>query len=433
MRIAVVLPGLVLLGCAGCERTKPAPPPVQKVVDFGRLPGLRATTDRELRDELARLEREEATPELMTRQAASSEDNVAAGLASLFPAADLPQLLEQSAALFPSATFTFGSQELESAVQFKNAYNRQRLEARKALQRAECDFGICYTDGLDVEPPSAQAARLCARLEAFEAADCLSKSDVKGALRCGQQMLRLATCLADVADVTIRVHGAYTRTEGLAVLQEVVQQPGCRRADLEQLAATFADQLAGWPSDAKAWRGDRAMGLYAYELVRAGKADTLLTQEEAEHFQKKGILPHFSVITKLTVDRDERFYLQTMRQLIDSCSRPYYTRQKVFADLHNELQGRSQSTEYPIVAGRLLLTAVRQGQEVQAQDRANCEAWALALARATGQPAPPYQINPLTGKDFEILQEKGWVEVSNLSPFKGSKAVRVVVPDLSLQ
>jgi hypothetical protein len=428
----LVLP-LMLMPCVGCHRNEAARPPVKQAVDFSHLPGLRATTDLALRDELARIEEEKATPELLMRTGVPPQENIATGLNALFPPAQAPAIFAQSTELLPSGAFTFTPPALEKAAAFEKRYDRQRREARKVLHSPLCNFGIRYTDGFDADLSLVDVVRLCARLEAFEAAQCLSNAKVDGAVESVRQMLRLACCLASVKHVAVRVQGAYTRTEALAVLQAVVEHPRLNRTHLEQLSATFRDLLATWPSDADAWRGERALGLHGYELVRAGQADTLLTQEEAKQLDEQGILAELPNIAKQTVDNDERFYLQAMRRAIESCSRPYYARLEMFADLRNALQARSHSRSYPIIAGRLLLTNIQEGQGVQAQDRANCEAWALALAAATGQPAPPYDKNPLTGQAYYTLWGKGWVKVGNLAAARADREVNVAVPDLRLQ
>ena len=361
-----------------------------------------------------------------------AHDNVAAGLVGLVPASKLPLYLTQSADLFPSEAFTFTANGLEKAVRFKNRHEHLRQRVAEALQRPRCNFGIRFTAGFGANLKFIELVQLAARLEAFEAAERLHKSDLEGAVAAVERMLRLAACLAGEKHITPRLQGAYTRTEALTVLQAVVQHAGLTRKLLEELAATFTEELTDWPRDADAWVGDRALGLHAYELVRAGKTALLLTQEEASRVPDKSTLGDLATVAKQSVDADERYYLQAMRRLIDACSQPYYARQSIFAEVFGDLQQRENTPGYPLVAGKMLLTEIQQGQEVQAQDRANCEAWALALARALGQPAPAYATNPLTGEAYRVVQEQGRILVGNLNTDpKSPKEVTIVVPDLS--
>jgi hypothetical protein len=76
----------------------------------------------------------------------------------------------------------------------------------------------------------------------------------------------------------------------------------------------------------------------------------------------------------------------------------------------------------------LLLPAVQNGQAIQARERANCEAWAIALARATGRPGPPFQVNPLTGDRYRSEEKDGKILVHDMGP---DGLTPIVVPVLT--
>jgi hypothetical protein len=76
----------------------------------------------------------------------------------------------------------------------------------------------------------------------------------------------------------------------------------------------------------------------------------------------------------------------------------------------------------------MLLPAVQKGHAMQARERANCEAWAIALALATGRPAPPFQVNPLTGGEYRFEKTGGRVVVHDVGP---DGQTRIVVPNLA--
>ena len=71
------------------------------------------------------------------------------------------------------------------------------------------------------------------------------------------------------------------------------------------------------------------------------------------------------------------------------------------------------SSDFPLVATRLLLVDIEKAHAVQAQDRANWEACALALALATGRTSPPFQSNPLTGENYLQTQQGELIVVEN--------------------
>ncbi|NUQ63664.1 MAG: hypothetical protein HUU20_14400 [Pirellulales bacterium] len=429
--VAVLLAAVCSCGCG--NRNSPGhPPPAQaKAEDLGQLPGLKATTNLELRAELARIVEENGTPEQLVRSRVADAENAAAELRALFPDAAVSSLLGNSTDLYPSTEFVFSPVALEKAVRFKRRYQSQREQARKALARPTCSFKIEYTAGFTADLTLVDVVRICGRLEAFEAADCLSKPDLDGAVVAVRQMLRLASCLAAEKHVTARLQAAFLRSEALAALQAVVKHPKIAIGHLERLASAVCEDLSAWPRDADAWFGDRAVGLHAYEIVRADQAAALLTEDEVFQFTAEGILEEFPRRARRTVDADELYYLRAMRKIIESCTRPYYARAEVFADLRNDLQQKRNSSDFPIVAGRLLLPNIEQGHAIQAQDRANCEGWAVALALVTGRDRPPYEVNPLTRKSYRVRREKGWVYVGNVSDAEIANQSTVAVPDFS--
>jgi hypothetical protein len=120
-----------------------------------------------------------------------------------------------------------------------------------------------------------------------------------------------------------------------------------------------------------------------------------------------------------------------MRKIIASCGQPYYQRLPLFESISADLQRKRNSAEYPIVAARVLLPKVREGQAIQAQDRANWEAWALALAMATGRKPPPYQLSPLSGEQYRSAEHDGFVEVSSFDSPGGDNRASIVVPTIA--
>ncbi|MHC4180079.1 MAG: hypothetical protein ACYSWU_21455, partial [Planctomycetota bacterium] len=228
-----------------------------------------------------------------------------------------------------------------------------------------------------------------------------------------------------------RLEAAFLRTEAFCVLQAIVRDEQITRSRLDQLYRRVEDQLATWPDDAGAWIGDRALGLHAYEMVRAGKLKDLLGAEEIQQFQKENVLDELLDAAVRNVNHDELYYLETMRKIIDSCSRPYHTRLPLFDSVASELQQKRNSPEFPVVAAWVLrLADVRKGHAIQAQDRANWEAWALALALATGRQMPAYQINPLTGQEYLCQKHDETVEVTNFGSGRDGDNPSIFVPDL---
>lgn len=433
LRQAVVLPVLVgLLATVGCrQEATPEDARQQAAEDFGQLPGLAGAPDPRLQNELARIIDEGGTPALLAENRIAESENVAAGLTHLFPAKKVGSIFAESGEIFPPRQFTFNPLALEKAIRFRKKYEVQRQQVRQALGRGACNFGIHFEEGFAADLGFIDLVRLCARLEAFGAAESLADDDLDAAAESLGAMFRLAACLAGEKHAMARLEGAFCRTEALGVLRAIVEHPKTTQNHLERLAGLIRGQLDAWPPDADAWIGDRALGMYAYESVRAGKIRELLTEEEIRQFSEEKALLDLPAAAQRTVNQDELYYLQTMRKIIEACARPYHARVELFQQIREDLHRRRASPDFPLVAGRLLLPDIEKGHRIQARDRAICEAWALALAAGSGAEPPPYQINPLTGKSYRVVREEGLVTVANEGMGEDGDDSPVIVPDLA--
>jgi len=171
---------------------------------------------------------------------------------------------------------------------------------------------------------------------------------------------------------------------------------------LGQAAALFEAQLDHWPNDRVAWIGDRALALHAYEMIRQGQLALLLTPDERQRFDREGVLAGLQQRLQTHVDQDERFYLRSMRELIESCRQPYYQRRQRLTRLRKRLQAERNTSSFPFAAGRLFLAGVDQAMALQATDRTRMEVWALALALSADLPRPAYHSSPLTGVTYLV-------------------------------
>ena len=445
MRRAVLAIALGGLLAGGCGRQQDATGPEQLDPEgYGSLPGLKAVPDKKLRDELARITEEGGTPELIGKAEIPAEDNVAAGLAELFPQRQINSILARSEKIFPPREFEFDPIRLQRAINFRKKYDAERLRAREALGRPECDFGIRFMAGLAAELKFIDVVRICARLEAFRAAESLAGDDpsvghknappngLDEAIEALGMMLRLASRLGTEKHSIARLEAAFLRTEAFGVLQAVVLDDRITRERLQRLGKMVQQQLAAWPDDADAWIGDRALGLHAYEMVRAGNLRDMLSDEEIAQYEQEDVLKELLTAASRGVNHDELYYLETMRKIIDSCSQPYHVRLGVFDSVADDLREKRSSPEFPIVAVWVLaLPDIRKGHAIQAQDRANWEAWALALALATGGQPPAYRINPLTGKEYVQNKYEKTITVTNFGSGKDGDNPAIIVPNLA--
>jgi len=426
--LSFVLATVLLLGCDGGENKNG--PDMSAAVAYGKLPGLRASPDKRLQDELARIVEEGATPELLAKSLVTAGDNAATVFKELFPAKKVESIFLESEEIFPDGPFSFNPISLEMASQFRRQYEEQRLKAQDALLRPACHMGIRHDHGYSDELPLVNIFWICARLEAFLAAESLADGDPTAALEAVEHILRLAGLMGAEKNATVRLQAAFMRTEALSVLQSIANHKKTSREDLQRAHAAIREQLADWPPDSHAWIGDRALGMYAYELARTGQLASILTPEEIEGFQDEGILFQLPAAAGREINDDEAYYLDAMRRIIDSCDEPYYTRLDVFEEIRKDLHDKRTSPDFPVIAARLLLPNIEKGHVIQARDRANCEAWALATALASGMESPPVDANPLTGKPYRVLRENA-IAVYDVGPGTDGDNPPVIVPDLT--
>ncbi len=420
---------LVVLALGGCDKSgsskRPGPLLVQQC---GELPGLRAAADVELRDELARIVEEGGTPAQLERPPLAAEENVAMVLVDLFPTGKIGSIRGKSDKIFPPGKFELSPSRLQKAKAFLKRYDKQRLRVRDALELKQCDFGIRFSHGSFADWTFIDVIWIVARLEAFAAAESLAADQPAPAIESLECMLRWASCLAAEMHVVTRLEAAFIRTEAFSVLQAIAINERTDDSHLEQLYAMVEKYLREWPDDADAWIGDRAVGMHTYEVVRAGHMGQLLTAGEMQAFGREGGLKNNLAAAEQGVDQDELYYLNTMRKVIESCARPYHERTGLFESVFQDLHNRRNSDDFPLVAARLLLRDIRKGHQIQTQDRANAEAWLLALALAVGRPMPSGQTNPLTGERYEQDNVENEITVWNFGTGEDGDDPAITIP-----
>ncbi|MBN2022217.1 MAG: hypothetical protein JW809_05440 [Pirellulales bacterium] len=411
MLLAILATWLLLAG--GCGKKTPARNGEHlSPEEYGSLPGLRATSNQALRDELARIEEERATPQLLTAaEKIPDELNAAVVLQDLFRAADLPALLASTDEYYPKGKFEFNLLRLRQALKSVARHEDRRRAAREALARPHCDFGFRHDQGWLANKKFIDAVRLFGRLEAFHAAEQLFlKQDVAAAVESLGCQFRLAEALGRVKNVEARLEAAYLREEILRVLRAVVSHEQIQAAQLVVLRDMIQDHLRHWPDDADVWIGDRALGMYVYEVVRDGAILALLTPDDVRAFGDERVLDELTDVARDTADPDELYYLTAMRELIARCKQSHLERVELAEEIRKDLEAKRNSPDYPLVADRLLLQDLANALRKQTRDRALVEAWALALDLATGEKSP-YQVNPLTGRPYRVERDANRVAV----------------------
>jgi len=425
--------GLLLLG-TGCKHQDESATSTEKMYrlmdHYGKLPGLRASHNKELQDELARLEVERATPELLAEDAKRipDEKNAAFALGNIFSHDVIPLIDERARKLYPAGKFQFDPISLQKAIEFRQEYEEQRLKICVALARPECDFHYQHMKGRAADQTFIDLTSVALRLEAFLAAEALADDDPDKAIESLAFMLCITRFLGQEKSLSARSAAAGFRADTLEVLAAIAQHPKATRETLENLLEKLNGQMAAWPPDANAWIGERATGLHTYEIARGGYVQSLLTIEELQEFRKDGTLGGLLKAVAANYDTDELQYLQMMQTIIDSCKLPYYQRKPIFWEIRKDLQRQRNTPEFPIIATRILLADFEEGHEIQAKDRARCEAFVLALSKALGRKPPDYKINPYTGKPYQVTRNQTRVVVRGIGLGREDHPVIIPIP-----
>ena len=420
-----------LLFCAaallatGCTEPEADPESERQMyAQFADLAGARRSADARLRAEIDRVVDDHGTPLQLQVPPIPDEQNIAAGLVALVDADSLRSLRKLEDRLMPPDRLEFNRLELESVIQFTRQYHDLLAGIEAALQRPGCDFAIDFRHGFSAKTEFVDIVEACVYAKALEAAVPLGNGDPVDALRPLRAMFRLVELLGEVPHVSVRLSAAPLRLRAFHLVDALARHPAIRQSDLVTLYQAVQAHLDRWPSDATMWVGERAMVMHAYELIRAGRIAELLTEEELARFAREGVLQDLGPALQKSVDNDELYYLAAMRKILASCGQPYYQRQPLFDQIEAELEQIKSSPEFPVAAATLFLTDVRQGQQLQAKDRALAESWALALAIAADVKPPPLQQNPVTGRPYRVNREATRVTVWTGEP----DDAQIVVP-----
>ena len=416
------------LGLVACHRHPPTHPKDQKPADYyGRLPGLSRTAHPGLQAELARIIDEGGTPELLAAETVPEPENAAAGLLSVLDREQALSILEQSDSLVPKEGFQLSAERAAAVDRLLERYAPLRSRVEKMLRRTKSHFGIDFLAGFQADLSCIEVTEGAARLEMLAAVAALGRDDLQGATDSWGRILRLAACLAMEKHPTTRLRAVSIRQEAARLLEAILQHSGLRREHLDALWSLARQQLEDWPPDRLAWIGDRALGMWVYEVTRDGRLWEILTSEEKLALAEAGILSQMPQIVRQGIDGDQWYYLQAMRKIIDTSSRPYYRRKEVFQGIREDLHARRNDPQFPWVAGRLLLLDMEKGHERQAADRARWEAILLGLATATDRPSL-VGVNPRTGKPYRVIVEEARVTVWDIEP---DWDVPVIVPKVA--
>jgi hypothetical protein len=429
----------LLAFATGCNQPTEEEAAIDIAHRYAELPGLKATTHKGLRDELARLIDERATPKLLdeardaaladayrlTTVAADIDDSAGPRGATIdWQAFFAPRKLEDVAArvdrIYPDGPLKLHPAVLRTAIELRTQHEPQRQRLRRLLSLGYA-LQWKHAEGLLAEASDTTVLRICSRLEGLAVAEALNDGRPEAALASVRTMFAAAERLAIESRVVSRIVAVQIRADALGALAAVLDHPAAGDKLRREAALLIDAQLQRWPHDRLAWQGDRAAGLHTYELIRDGGLMTLLTGAEKVRFKQLGVYQDLEQSVAQNIDADEMYYLSAMRRLIAVSEKPHHQRIELLQAIRQELLELHQTAQYPVVADTMLLADFEQGFRLQALDRARMEAWQLALRAAETSPAEQTAtlnptVNSLTGEPFVLSIENSHVVVDGIDP-----------------
>jgi hypothetical protein len=423
-----------LLLLSACNRASIQESPKElreKAFTYSNLELTNGTRHQALHDELERVKTENGFPLTMTSQRVNTEqgllawkkpgakpipdaDNFVVAILTAIPVDRRARLQRQLERSYPDGALRLSTLQLEHIHDVLADWQTERNAIQNALKLQRSDFGVSYSQGLLADLNSVNVVMMAHRLLAEEAINAAYGGDLQAATLALPNLFRISAALAAESNLTMRIAAARLRQDGLRIVEFIAHHPDVQEFHIGAMQSLISNQLQSWTEDAEAWRGERAIGLHAYEMVRDGQILSLLTTEESKQVLEQGPQRFGRAIQK-NLDEDELFYLRTMRKVIEICRDPYFKRLKSLTDLGAELESRRKGSNQAFVADLLLKKDLQWGQRQQAVDRAAMEAWLIALSSSKGVILKQQPVNPLTGRAYRIVEEGSRIEVYDVN------------------
>nr|HMS95001.1 hypothetical protein [Tabrizicola sp.] len=416
-----------LLLLASCSRSPESADTLKvQAARFAALPGLRGSTHPQLATELQQIEAARQTPQQFD---VGIQGHAYAPFVTAYPALSRPAVQREVNSLWPVVSLQLSPIALQKARETLSHQAAARERFDRAIRETSPRPQLRISDSLLADDEWLDAVQTGCRIEGFAAAEMLAEQQPDAAIIPLEKMLHVSRQVAREANLNARLVAVQLRADATQVLHAIANHPAASPATLQRLQQLLVAQLSDWPSDERVWAAERAQGLLTFELARAGHFNALVTAEQHADLELKGLLSPSTPAALRDVDTDELFFLRAMQQQIAAAKLPYWQRQATIESLQTELQTRSESGEFPIIAGSLLLTNFADAHRQLAEDRSRCEAWLIALTTICELPlgAPP--ACSLTGQQYEVQVDQLRVLIAGLT-LKTGETIEVRRPGI---
>lgn len=403
----------MLLGAGACSSR--SSDLADRLERAAKLEGAKASKLPDLAQAAEQIDASGVGPAGLTVPPGSAETNAAAALNRVLTDADRLKLIPQLEELSTPIDSSYSPAQVQAIRELLKARRSlvKSLEAATALPR--CASGVRLDQGFFDRYAFLDDATIAVRMHMIQAAAQLDKRDVSQAIDQAIMAARWIQWLSAERRLDGRLLAASLRGEWFRLLQAIT----ATSVTVDQLQLLFTElrsQLDRWPPDRDSLVGDRAVTMHAYETLRLGLVDRVLTIDEKKRLKEAGLLEKVEAMDNASIDQDELLYLQTMQRIIDVSDQPYFERFEQLVPLFDSLRlGDDTSTAAPL-ATWLFLPGMPGALEQMARDRALTEGWALVVASAADFDLPPYRVSPLTGGVYQATRDPGGVTMRMNDP-----------------
>lgn len=400
----------LLLAAVGCSD-----PVEEKVLALADASGAASSANASLRTLIASVDQNRGLPAQLDPPIGPPSDNAAAALAECYSGQLHLRLAPVVTPLVDPVT------DPTSRRKFLERHELLVQKTADAIDLPRWQFEVGHAYGFFARMRYLDDASLAVKLMLVRAQHRAAIADAgegAGSLADLFRALRVCHRLSKIKRIEARVMAATLRDNTLNVAAAPFEQGLFRRAEADQLYSKLRDYLVDWPTDDRMLVGERATVIHAYEAVRAGMIERLVTLEERRDLRTSGRLEGLELAAPDVVDADEARYLRAMGRLIVAADQPFHARGEEISAALDEI-----NTAPTGFAATLFVDDLTQALRIAAEDRAFVEAWTIALAAAADLRTPPFRESPVSGEPYEVSTEGGRVEVSSAGELQVSLPV----------
>lgn len=403
----------------GCSDSRPTLEEI--VVAAGELPGVRNSSHPDLREALRQIEATDGMPNDRQSRPLAPGENAAIALTHAVPLSEdfVVKSAEVEKTFFDLLDVPL-LQWKQSAEQLVREHHDTLVAARAAGDLRSCDFMVDFDRGYFNDTHFLDATAMTCRLELIAAALAADAGTLDGAIDEFLRAYRWCDRLAEVPMLEAQLQAASLRGNAAIVLALIVTDQRATPADLKRLSVALGQSLEAWPSERQMLVGERALAMHAYEMIRKGLVEFVITMDERKLLGEEKILEKLRDADVELIDDDEFRYLNYMMGVIALADRPYHLRVSELRELDRQL-AVSDAGRYAWLANRVFADGLTASQAHLARSRGELAGWYVALRAAAGEPtdapAKDRLTNPLNGETI-VVERVGDRVVARLSDAK---------------